>query len=60
VEDVCKNLGVSPPTYFRWKEQYSGAELNTVKKLKQLEKENAGSRNWWPSRLFVRLQATSP
>jgi transposase-like protein len=41
VEDVCKNLGVSAPTYFRWKEQYSGAERNTVKRLKELEKENS-------------------
>ena len=41
VEDVCKKLGVSPPTYFRWKEQYSGAEENTVKRLKELEKENS-------------------
>jgi putative transposase len=36
VEDVCKKLGVSSPTYFRWKEQYVGAELNTVNRLKEL------------------------
>ena len=41
VEDVCKKLGVSAPTYFRWKEQYAGAEQNTVKRLKELEKENS-------------------
>ncbi|MEY3895647.1 MAG: hypothetical protein RLZZ214_1166 [Verrucomicrobiota bacterium] len=41
VEDVCKKLGVSSPTYFRWKEQYAGAQPNTVKRLKELEKENA-------------------
>jgi putative transposase len=41
VEDVCKKLGVSSPTFFRWKEQYAGAELNTVKRLKELEKENS-------------------
>lgn len=41
VEDVCKQLGVSAPTYFRWKEKYAGAEESTVKKLKELEKENA-------------------
>jgi transposase-like protein len=41
VEEVCKQLGVSVPTYFRWKEQYSGAEENTVKRVKELKKENS-------------------
>ena len=40
VEEVCKKLGVSPPTYHRWKEQYGGAKEETVKRLKDLEKEN--------------------
>ena len=41
VEDVCKQLEVSSPTYFRWKERYGGAQENTVKRLKELEKENS-------------------
>ncbi len=40
VEEVCKKLEVSPPTYHRWKEQYGGAREETVKRLKELEKEN--------------------
>ncbi len=40
VEEVCKRLEVSPPTYHRWKEQYGGAKEETVKRLKELEKEN--------------------
>ena len=40
VEEVCKKLEVSPPTYHRWKEQYEGAKEETVKRLKELEKEN--------------------
>ncbi len=40
VEEVCKKLAVSPPTYHRWKEQYGGAKEETVKRLKELEKEN--------------------
>jgi len=40
VEEVCKRLEVSPPTYHRWKEQYGGAREETVKRLKELEKEN--------------------
>ena len=41
VEEVCKKLEVSAPTYHRWKEQYGGAKEETVKRLKELEKENA-------------------
>ncbi|MGB8355396.1 MAG: transposase [Chthoniobacteraceae bacterium] len=40
VEEVCKKLEVSTPTYHRWKEQYGGAKEETVKRLKELEKEN--------------------
>ena len=40
VEEVCKKLEVSPPTYHRWKEQYGGAREETVKRLRELEKEN--------------------
>jgi transposase-like protein len=40
VEEVCKKLEVSPPTYHRWKEEYGGAKEETVKRLKELEKEN--------------------
>ena len=31
---------MSVPTYHRWKEQYGGANSNTVKRLKELEEEN--------------------
>ena len=41
MEEVCKKLEVSGPTYHRWKEQYGGAKEETVKRLKELEKENA-------------------
>jgi transposase-like protein len=41
VEEVCKKLELSPPTYHRWKEQYGGAKEETIKRLRQLEKANA-------------------
>ena len=40
VEEVCKKLEVSPPTYHRWKEEYGGAREETLKRLRALEKEN--------------------
>lgn len=40
-EEAARQIGVSVQTYHRWKEQYGGAERNTVKRLKQLEAENS-------------------
>lgn len=38
---VCRQLEISEATFHRWKKQYDGAELETIKRLKLLEKENA-------------------
>ena len=40
VEKVCRKLEVSPPTYHRWRQEYGGAKEESVKRLKELEKEN--------------------
>ena len=40
VEEVCKKLEVSAPTYHRWRQEYGGAKEETIKRLKALEKEN--------------------
>ena len=40
LEEVCKKLEVSPPTYHRWRQEYGGAKEKTVKRLRELEKEN--------------------
>jgi putative transposase len=39
--DVCKKLGVSEQTYFRWRSQYGGLKAEDMKRLKELEKENS-------------------
>jgi transposase-like protein len=41
VAQVCKKLGVTEVTYYRWRREYDGADRNQVKRLKELEKENA-------------------
>ena len=37
---VFKGLGC-PDTYYKWKRKYSGMEQNDIKKLRELERENA-------------------
>ena len=40
IADACISLGVSEATYHRWRKRYGGVEVQALKKLKGLEKEN--------------------
>jgi len=40
VPEVCKQLGVSDQTYYRWRQKYGGMEPQMARYLKDLEKEN--------------------
>jgi len=41
VPTVCKQIGVSDKTYYRWRKEYGGMKMNQAKRLKELEQENA-------------------
>jgi putative transposase len=41
VPEVAKQLEVSEATYHRWRAQYDGLKADDVKRLKELEAENA-------------------
>ena len=38
---VCRGLGVTEQTYYRWRKEYGGLRTDQAKRLKALEKENA-------------------
>ena len=40
VVEVCRKLGVSEQTYYRWKKKYAGMGVAELRRLKQLEDEN--------------------
>ena len=40
VEEVCRKLGVSEPTFYRWKKHLAGMGVPEIRRLKQLEEEN--------------------
>ena len=40
VEQVCKKIGVSEQTYYRWRNQFGGLKADDMKRLKELEREN--------------------
>ncbi len=41
VAEVCRKLGVSEQTYYRWRKEYGGMRVDQAKRLKKLEQENA-------------------
>jgi putative transposase len=41
VEEICRQLGVSQATFFNWKKKYGGMGVAELRKLRQLEEENA-------------------
>lgn len=41
VKDVCRQAGISAATYYQWKSKYGGLEASELKRVKDLEAENA-------------------
>ncbi len=41
IPEVARRLGVSEATYHRWRNQYGGMRTDAMKRLRELEKENA-------------------
>ena len=44
VAEVCRKMGVSEPTYYRWKQKYGGLMPSEVRRLRHLEEENTRLR----------------
>ena len=39
VADLCREHGISQPTFYQWKSKYSGLDVNQLKRIKDLEQE---------------------
>jgi putative transposase len=44
VAEAVRAIGVTEPTYYRWRAEYGGLKLDQVRRLKQLEAENGRLR----------------
>jgi putative transposase len=44
VADAVRAIGVTEPSYYRWRTEFGGLKLDQVKRLKELERENARLR----------------
>lgn len=41
VSEICREHGISQPTFYQWKSKYSGMDANQLKQLKDMERELA-------------------
>ncbi len=37
---VCRKIGITEQTYYRWRKEYGGVRTDQVKRLKEVEKQN--------------------
>ena len=37
---ICRGLGISEQSYYRWRRDYGGLKIDQAKKFKDLEREN--------------------
>ena len=40
-QDICRELGVSKAAFYKWRQRYGGMEATELKRVKELEEENA-------------------
>ena len=41
VVDICRELGISDVTFYKWRNKYQGMQTKELKRLRELEAENA-------------------
>ena len=47
VKEICRKYGVSDATYYKWKSKYGGLEMSDVRRLRELEAENANLKRMY-------------
>ena len=40
-EDICRELNITTASFYKWRQRYGGMEASEVKKMKELQEENA-------------------
>jgi putative transposase len=41
IDEICRKMGISDATFYKWRQKYSGLGPSELRKLKQLEEENS-------------------
>jgi len=41
IDEICRKMGISDATFYKWRQKYGGMGHSELRKLKQLEEENS-------------------
>ena len=52
VAEICREYGISQPTFYNWKSKYGGMTANQLKKLKEVEAELAQFKKMYADLAF--------
>lgn len=47
VPDLCRELGISTATFYKWRSKYGGMDVSLIARMKELEAENAPLRKMY-------------
>ena len=47
VPDLCRELGISTATFYKWRSKYGGMDVSLIARMKELETENARLRKMY-------------
>nr|QGY72789.1 transposase IS3/IS911 family [Mycetohabitans sp.] len=47
VLDLCRELGISTATFYKWRSKYGGMDVSLIARMKKLEAENARLRKMY-------------
>lgn len=50
VQEICREWGIGQATFYKWKSKYSGMEASDIKRIKELEVENARLKRMYADR----------
>lgn len=56
VNDVCRQIGVSPATFYKWRAKYGGLDASDLSRMRELEDENAKLKQMY-AELSLRARA---
>lgn len=54
VADICREHGISQATFYKWRSKYGGMDASMLKRVKELEQENARLKKMYAN---VQLEA---
>lgn len=52
VAEICREHGISQPTFYNWKTKYGGMGVNQLKKMKEMESELAEFKRMYADLAF--------